>query len=437
MGESLKKLIEITSEWLTRIGVTGPLGQIFHVAILMTLLLILGFFIDRITRLVLTSIVHRLVRRTTTTFDDILLENGVFRKLAHLVPAVVVFYMIPHVFGGIYAGVEDEGVLKIITGWVEFFRDATSVYMIIIGVLVVLSFLNAANAVYNQSMDIAGRVPIKGYIQVVQFILVVIATVWILSIFFNFQLKGFFTGLGAFVAVLVLVFRDTLLGLVASIQLSVNKMVRIGDWVTMPSRGADGTIIDITVNTVKIENFDKTITTLPTYTLVSEHVQNWRGMEESNGRRIKRFVTIDMGSVHFCTEEQLDHLEKIGLIRDYLQTSRKQISMDQAKYGADPSLPGFGSNLTNLGIFRKYLELYLRHHPKINQEMTFLVRQLQPSEKGIPIEVYVFCTDKEWENYENIQSDLFDHILAIIPEFDLRVFQGPTSQDMKTFASQR
>jgi miniconductance mechanosensitive channel len=430
MGESLKKLFESISDWLTSIGIAGPLGQILHVAILMVLLVLLGFIIDRITRGLLMIFIHRMVQRTSTTFDDILLEKGVFRRLAHLVPAIVVFYLIPNVFGGIYAEVEDELVSKIVNGWIQFFRDIVSVYMIVIGVMTLISALNALNTVFNQ-MDIADRIPIKGYVQVVQFILILIAFVWVLSILFNFQLKGFFTGLGAFVAVLVLVFKDSLLGLVASIQLSVNRLVRIGDWVTIPSRGADGTVLEITVNTVKIENFDKTITTLPTYSLISEHVQNWRGMEESGGRRIKRFVNVDMGSVHFCTEEQLDHLEKIQILKEYLQTSRAQITLDQAKYGADPSLPGFGSNLTNLGIFRKYLELYLRNHPKIQQDMTFMVRQLQPTDRGVPLEVYVFCTDKDWESYESIQSDLFDHILAIMPEFDLRVFQGPTGQDLK------
>ncbi len=433
MGESLKTLFERISNWLTSIGIIGPLGQILHVAILMAVLIFIGFIIDRITRGILMMFIHRMVKRTTSTFDDILLEKGVFRRLAHLVPAVVVFYMIPSVFGGIYAEVQDELVRKIVNGWIQFFKDIVSVYMIVIGITTLISALSAVNTVFNK-MDIADRIPIKGYVQVVQFILILIAFVWVLSILFNFQLKGFFTGLGAFVAVLVLVFRDSLLGLVASIQLSVNRLVRIGDWVTIPSRGADGTVLEITVNTVKIENFDKTITTLPTYSLISEHVQNWRGMEESNGRRIKRFVNVDMGSVHFCTEEQLDHLEKINLLKDYIQTSRAQITLDQAKYGADPSLPGFGSNLTNLGIFRKYLELYLRSHPKIQQDMTFMVRQLQPTDRGVPLEVYVFCTDKDWESYESIQSDLFDHILAIMPEFDLRVFQGPTGQDLKQLA---
>ncbi len=434
MGESLRKLIEFISTWLGDLGLSGSGGQILHVAILMFLLIALGLILDFVTRAILRVVIHRLVRRTATHYDDLLLEKGVFRRLAHLVPAVVVYYMIPHVFQGVYPAGNDAIADRIIIQWIEFFRDLTALYMIVMGVLVIFSTLNAASEVYNKT-EIADRVPIKGYIQVIQFIMILIAFVWVLSILFNFHLKGFFTGLGAFMAVLVLVFRDTLLGLVASIQISVNKMVRIGDWVTIPSRNADGTILDITVNTVKIESFDKTIITIPTYSLVAESVQNWRGMEESNGRRIKRFVNIDIGAVHFCTDEELDHLARISLLTDYIKTRRQEIKMDQAKKGVDPSLPGYGSNLTNLGIFRKYLELYLRSHPMIRNDMTFLVRQLQPTDRGIPIEVYVFCSDKAWENYENIQSDLFDHILAIMSEFDLRVFQGPTGQDFKQLAA--
>jgi miniconductance mechanosensitive channel len=430
MGESIRKLIESVSAWLDSIGLTGPFGQILHIAILMVFLFLIGFFLDRLTRGILVSLVHRLVRKTTTHFDDILLEKGVFRRLAHLVPALVVFSMIPYVFDGIYHGIEDETLLKVITGWKEFFRDLVSGYMIIIGMMIFISSLNAVNVSYTQS-DFSGRVPIKGYIQVLQLLLVIIGSVWILSIFFNFHLKGFFTGLGAFMAVLVLVFRDTLLGLVASIQLSINKMIRIGDWVTIPSRNTDGVIMDISVNTVKVENFDKTITTIPTYALVSEPVQNWRGMEESNGRRIKRFVNIDISTVRFCTDDDLDRFEKISLISGYLKEKRAGMAEHNRKNGIDTTIPANGETMTNLGVFRKYLEYYLKAHPLINKEMTFMIRQLQPTDRGIPIEVYVFCSDKAWEKYETVQSDLFDHILAVMNEFDLRVFQGATTQDIK------
>jgi miniconductance mechanosensitive channel len=306
--------------------------------------------------------------------------------------------------------------------------------MIIIGASVIMTSLSALNEIYTH-LDVSGRVPIRGYIQVVQFLVVLIAAIWILSIVFGFQLKGFFTGLGAFMAVLVIVFRDTLLGLMASIQLSVNKTVRIGDWVTIPSRNADGTILDITVSTVKVENWDKSIITMPTYSLVSEAVQNWRGMEESNGRRIKRFVNIDIGTVHFCSETLLDRLEDIHLVSDYIKSTRAKLAELNRKYpDADLSVAN-GIRLTNLGIFRKYLECYLKEHPDIQHEMITMIRQLQPTDRGIPIEIYGFSSEKAWEIYENIQSDIFDHVLAVIPEFELRVFQNPTGADFKQLSN--
>lgn len=433
MGDHLKIMFKHVSDWLATCGLTGPLGQFFHLAILLLLLFLVGFVIDRATRGIIRLIIYRIVKRSGNPFDDILLEKGVFRRIAHFMPAVVVYYLLPHIFNGVYFvdTIEPDKVLKT---FIDFSQKATAIYMIIIGASVLLTSFSALNEIYTH-LDVSGRVPIRGYIQVVQFLVVLIAGIWMLSIVFDFQLKGFFTALGAFMAVLVIVFRDTLLGLMASIQLSVNKMVRIGDWVTIPSRNADGTILDITVNTVKVENWDKTITTMPTYSLVSESVQNWRGMEESNGRRIKRFVNIDMGAVHFCSEELLDRLESIYLISNYIQLKRAELAELNRKFpNAELSLAN-GIRLTNLGIFRKYLECYLKEHPDIQHEMTTMVRQLQPTDRGIPIEIYGFSSEKEWEAYENVQSDIFDHVLAVIPEFELRVFQNPTGADFKQLSS--
>jgi miniconductance mechanosensitive channel len=432
MGDNLKLLFKHMSDWLEAWGLTGPFGQFLHLLILLTILFLVGFLIDRLTRTVIKIIITRLVKRTENPYDDILLERGVFKRIAHFAPAVVVYYMLPHIFNGVYFvdTVEPDKVLK---AFILFAQKTTSIYMIAIGASVIVTLLNALNQIYT-TLDVSGRVPIRGYIQVVQFLVVLIAAIWILSIIFVFPLKGFFTGMGAFMAVLVIVFRDTLLGLMASIQLSVNKMVRIGDWVTIPSRHADGTVLDITVNTVKVENWDKTITTMPTYSLVSESVQNWRGMEESDGRRIKRSVNIDIGSVHFCSDELLDKLSHIHLVSDYIKTKRVEFTeMNKNFPNADLSLAN-GIRLTNLGIFRKYLELYLEHHPDIQHEMTTMVRQLQPTDRGIPIEIYGFSSEKSWILYENIQSDIFDHVLAVIPEFDLKLFQNPTGADFKQLA---
>ncbi len=232
-------------------------------------------------------------------------------------------------------------------------------------------------------------------------------------------------------AVLLLIFKDSILGLVAGIQISSNDMVRLGDWVEMPKHGADGDVIDISLTTVKIQNFDKTITTIPTYTMVSDSFKNWRGMSQSAGRRIKRNINIDMRSVKFCDESMLERFASFRHISEYIARKKDELTKFNAENGIDDSVLVNGRRMTNLGTFRAYLEGYLRNHPKINKDMTFLVRQLQPTETGLPIEIYVFCSDKIWANYEAIQADIFDHILAVIPEFDLKVFQNPTGADFE------
>jgi len=256
----------------------------------------------------------------------------------------------------------------------------------------------------------------------------------LISILFDQKLSGLFLGLGTFAAVLMLVFKDTILGFVASIQVSMNNMVNPGDWISMPGRDADGVVLEINLNTVKVQNWDKTISTIPTYALVSESFQNWKGMEESGGRRIKRSINIDMTSVKFCSPEMIEKFNKIQLLQEYIRTKQKEINEFNEKLKVDPSVLVNGRRMTNLGTFRKYIEEYLKIHPLIHEQMTFLVRQLQPNEKGIPMEIYVFSKDQEWANYEAIQADIFDHILAVLPEFDLRVFQNPTGQDILALA---
>jgi miniconductance mechanosensitive channel len=236
-------------------------------------------------------------------------------------------------------------------------------------------------------------------------------------------------------AVLILVFRDTILGFVASIQLSANNMVKPGDWIEMPSHNADGTVLDISLNTVKVQNWDKTIATVPTYALVSESFRNWKGMEESGGRRIKRSINIDMNSVCFVDDKMAERFKKIQVLKDYVVNREEEIKKYNEENKIDGSVVVNGRRMTNLGTFRKYVEEYLLQHPKIHNDMTFLVRQLQPDERGLPIEIYVFSNDQAWANYEAIQADIFDHILAVIPQFDLRVFQSPSGRDFQNLAS--
>jgi miniconductance mechanosensitive channel len=242
----------------------------------------------------------------------------------------------------------------------------------------------------------------------------------------------FLSGLGAVTAILLLVFKDTILGFVAGIQIAANDMVRPDDWIEMPKYGADGSVIDVTLNTVKVRNWDKTVTTIPTYALISDSFKNWRGMTESGGRRIKRALHLDMTSIRFCDEEMLDRFKKIQFIREYLERKLEEISRHNRECAVDESVLVNGRRLTNVGTFRAYIEAYLRNHPMVHQEMTFLVRHLAPTEHGLPIEVYVFSKDQRWAVYESIQADIFDHLLAVVPEFDLRVFQSPTGSDVRS-----
>ncbi|MFO7863766.1 MAG: mechanosensitive ion channel, partial [Salinivirgaceae bacterium] len=298
--------------------------------------------------------------------------------------------------------------------------------------LVIDSFVNALHEIYTKAPISKDR-PIKGYVQVVQIIVYFMGVITIIAVLIGKSPGTLLAGLGALAAVLMLVFKDSILGLVAGIQLSLNKMVKIGDWISMPAHGADGDVIEITLNTVKVQNFDKTITTIPTYALVSESFSNWRGMMESDGRRIKRSLYVDIRSIHFCSEELLNKLEKVHVLSDYIKSRRKEVSDYNKSKGVDESMMANGRRLTNIGVFRRYIEEYLKHHPQINQDMTFLVRQLQATEKGVPVEIYVFSKEQRWVHFENIQSDIFDHLLAAIPEFELSIYQNPSGNDLQQF----
>jgi miniconductance mechanosensitive channel len=292
------------------------------------------------------------------------------------------------------------------------------------------TFISAGNDIYNTLPGSKTR-PIKGYLQIIKIFVYTIGIITIIAIIFGQSPLKIIAGMGAFAAVILLIFKDTILGFVASIQLAANKMVNIGDWIAMPSKGADGTVIDISLTTVKVQNWDKTISTIPTYSLVSESFNNWKGMEESGGRRIKRHINIDVKSIHFLSEEDMNRFEKIKLIQEYMKEKKNEIRASNP----EGEIPVNQRRLTNIGTFRKYIEAYLFNHPKIHNNMTFLVRQLQPSEKGLPLEIYVFSNDQEWANYESIQADIFDHVLAVVSEFNLKIFQNPTGDDFKRLVS--
>lgn len=396
-------------DWLINQGIAENLAIILQSAIAVVIVLILAWLSDVISRKVLITVITKLVRRTKTHWDDILLERKVFNKISHFAPAIII---------NLSAGMISHEA----TG--QHIQNATQIYMIVLTVMLIDSFFSAANDIYN-TLPVSKTRPIKGYIQIVKIFFYIMGAISIIGIITHKEITVVLGTMGAFVAVLILVFKDTILGFVASIQLSANKMVNIGDWISMPSKNADGTVIDISLNTVKVQNWDKTISTIPTYTLVSESFNNWKGMEESGGRRIKRHLNIDVKSIHFLNDEEIEMAEKVKLISSYI--AEKKAEIKQAN--PENEIPVNQKRITNIGTFRKYIEAYLQNHPKIHNDMTFLVRQLQPSEKGLPIEIYVFSNDQEWANYEAIQSDIFDHILAIVPEFNLKVFQNPTGDD--------
>ncbi|MEX0987395.1 MAG: mechanosensitive ion channel domain-containing protein [Bacteroidales bacterium] len=400
-------------------GLSEKLALFIENGTVFIIIILLAFLADRLTRGILIKLVGTLVQRTKNQFDDILLRKKVFNRLAHIAPALVVNATVVYLID--------------VAGLVEFIRIITKIYIVLVSALVVESVISSLHEFYMQLPVAKGR-NIKGYVQLIMILVYIVAVLVIISVLSNKPVTGLLTGVGAFAAVLILVFKDTILSLVASIQIAGNKMVSVGDWISMPKYNADGDVIDISLNTVKVQNWDKTIATIPIYALVSDSFSNWRGMEESGGRRIKRSINIDMQSVRFADADMLEKYKGIRVLKDHIEAKEKEIQEYNKQVGADTSGLINGRRLTNLGVFRKYLEFYLQNHPKIHKEMTFLVRHLQPTEKGIPIEIYVFSTDQAWANYEAIQADIFDHILAVIPEFGLRVFQNPTGEDWKNLA---
>ncbi len=419
---SITQWVEKLDKLLLSTGMPESLGATTRTVIVAVIIFSLAILADLITRRIIVSGIKRIVRKSKTQIDDILIQRRVFHKLAHIVPGLLIYSTAGFIFS-------DYPVLG------DIVTRLALIYIIIVLLLSIDSFINALHQIYLTTPISNGR-PIKGYVQVVKIIIYFIAIILIIASLTKESPGKLLTGLGAMAAVLMLVFKDTILGFVASIQLSANKMVVPGDWISMPSHNADGTVIDISLNTVKVQNWDKTIATVPTYALVSDSFRNWKGMEESGGRRIKRSLNIDMNSVRFVDDEMAEKFKKIHLLKDYVVSREEEI----LKYNEDNKIDGSilvnGRRMTNLGTFRKYVEEYLHQHPKIHNDMTFLVRQLQPDERGLPIEIYVFSNDQAWANYEAIQSDIFDHILAVLPEFDLKVFQNPSGRDFQNLVSQ-
>ena len=384
--------------------------------IILVVILAIAFLGDAICRHIILTAVARLVKKTKATWDDIVFDRKVLTHVSHLVAPILLYILLPLAISNL--------------GLLSFIQRICMIYIIAVFLKFISSLLTALFHVYSEKEQFRDR-PLKGLLQTVQVILFFIGGIIIVSILIDKSPMVLLTGLGASAAVLMLVFKDSMMGFVSGIQLSANNMLRVGDWIQMPKYGADGTVIEVTLNTVKVRNWDNTITTIPPYALVSDSFQNWRGMQESGGRRIKRSIRIDMNSVKFCTPEMLAKYKKIQLLKDYIEETEKVIEDYNKEHGIDNSILVNGRRQTNLGVFRAYLTNYLKSLPTVNQDLTCMVRQLQPTEQGIPLELYFFSAIKAWVPYEGVQADVFDHVLAIIPEFDLHVFQNPTGEDFR------
>ena len=398
-------------------GVDPKIANTFDEMIIAALLVILAIGLDYLCQAIFVGSMKKLAQHTHYQWDSLLLKRKVVHHLVHTIPGILVYALLPLAF------IRGKGLLLLS-------QKICAVYIVFALLLAINGFILVFLDMYNMRQVNKNR-PIKGFMQVLQVLLFFIGGIVIIAILIGKSPASLFAGLGASAAILMLVFKDTILGFVAGIQLSANDMLRPGDWITMDKYGANGTVIEVTLNAVKVKNFDNTITTIPPYALVSDAFQNWRGMSESPGRRIKRSINIDMNSVSFCTPEMLAKFRKISLLTDYIDEKEKELNAYNKKHQIDGSIRVNGRRQTNIGVFRAYLVNYLRSLPEVSKELTCMVRQLQPTETGIPIELYFFSSVKDWVPYEGIQSDVFDHVLAVIPEFGLSVFQNVSGSDLR------
>ena len=407
------------TENLLELGLTTGMVESLVRGGLILLVLLLSWVAHRVSQGPINRSIEKFAHYTIQQWDDILVEKHIVKRILYFIPLILLYVLSSPILTG--------------TSLLPLSQTLISFLFLIVGMMFLDAMLSALLAIYGKSA-IAKEISITPFVQVLKLGLYFVTGILLLSLLLQKTPLYFLSGLGALTAVLMFVFKDVLMGFVAGIQLIANKMVAPKDWIEMPKYGADGDVLEITLTTVKVQNFDNTITTIPTYALINESFKNWRNMNLSGGRRIKRYVNIDLGSIKFCSSEMLEQFKRIQLISQYIQNRQEEILVYNKKHQVDESTLVNGRRLTNIGVFRSYVEAYLRQHPMIHKDMTFLIRQLSPSENGLPIEIYVFCKDTNWTAYEAIQADIFDHILAVVPEFDLRVFQEPSGSDFQKIA---
>ena len=417
----MHKLIKNIFEWceplLKSWGMDSSMASYINIIVNSIILCVLAYFMYLIFRIVLVTVMIFIAKKTKTKFDDLLVSNKTAKYIAHLIPLLFIYKSVPI-------------ILNDFTYWETVFGKLVGVYIVLLVLWIIKTVFNALRDHLKQTPKYSDK-PIDSYIQVIMILFWIFGVIIIVSEIFDIDTQKLLAILGAASAIIILIFRDTILGFVASVQVSLNDMVRIGDWITFDKFGADGDVIEINLATVKVRNFDNTTTTIPTYSMISDSFRNWRGMLNSDGRRIKRHILIKANSIRFMNESELENLKKIQLISSYIVHRQEEIEKFNSKNRIDKSIAINGRNLTNFGLFRKYITQYLHNYPGLNQDMILLCRQLQPTQNGIPLEIYAFSNDKKFENYEYIMADIFDHIFASIKYFDLEIFELSSNLDDK------
>lgn len=414
------KIIESIFSWcnflLLKIGFNPSIASYVSVLVNSILLCVLAYSIYLTFRIVLVTAMIFIARKTKTKFDDLLVSNKTAKYIAHLIPLLFVYKAVPI-------------ILNEFVYWETVFGKLVGVYIVLLVLWIIRTIFNSIRDYLKQDPKFSDK-PIDSYIQVIMIVLWIFGTIIIVSEIFDIDTKNLLAILGAISAIIILIFRDTILGFVASVQVSLNDMVRIGDWITFDKFGADGDVTEINLATVKVRNFDNTTTTIPTYSMISDSFRNWRGMLDSDGRRIKRYVLIKASSIRFMKDQEIENLKRIQLLTSYIQHRQDEITKYNSTHDVDKTIAINGRNMTNFGLFRKYITQYLQNHPGLNKDMILLCRQLQPTQNGIPLEIYAFSNDKKFENYEYIMSDIFDHIFASIKYFDLEICEMTNTIDV-------
>ena len=384
-------------------------------------LLFAAVVIHLLVKVILVRGAHTVAKKSSVTWDDVLIEHNVFGRLAQVVPGMVVYSGIPF-------------VPELPEAVVQLTRNVAAGYMVLMLTLALSALLSAGSAIYS-SLPIAKERPLKGFVQLVQIAVWAFGAVMIIAAVLDRSPLLLLSGLGAMTAILLLVFKDTILSLVASVQLTAQDMVRVGDWIEVPQFGADGDVVDVQLHTVKVQNWDKTITTIPTHRLISDSFKNWRGMSQTGARRIKRAIYLDVSSIRFQSADEIEHFKRFALLKDYIANKENELRDYNAALPGEVDDAVNTRRLTNIGTFRAYTANYLQNHPSIHKGMTLLVRQLAPGPEGLPLEIYCFTNTTVWGEYEDIQADIFDHLLAIVADFGLRLFQKPAGSDLATLGN--